>query len=88
MKLVVQKSFERDIERLSQQKVATQLLLLIKQLETCQTLSEIKYIKKMKAKGKYYRIRIGDYRLGMKEEHNVLTLLRFMHRKDIYQYFP
>ena len=31
MKLVVQKSFERDIEKLSQQKVATQLLLLITQ---------------------------------------------------------
>lgn len=42
----------------------------------------------MKAKGSYYRIRIGNYRLGLKQEQDTLTLLRFMHRKDIYTYFP
>ena len=88
MNLKVQKSFEKDIEKVVQKKLAEQLLLLISNLENCQTLSEIKNVKKMKAKGNYYRIRIGDFRLGMKEEGNTLILLRFMHRKDIYQYFP
>jgi len=42
----------------------------------------------MKVKGKYFRIRIGEYRLGLKEERGMLILLRFMHRKEIYKYFP
>jgi mRNA interferase RelE/StbE len=42
----------------------------------------------MKAKGNYYRIRIGNYRLGLRYDSNSVTLLRFMHRKDIYTYFP
>jgi len=36
----------------------------------------------------YYRIRIGTYRLGFKENKGAILLLRFMHRKDIYEFFP
>jgi len=37
---------------------------------------------------RYYRIKIGDYRIGMTVEGNLVTLVRFLHRKDIYRYFP
>ena len=36
----------------------------------------------------YYRIRIGDYRIGIKGEGDVIVLMRVMHRKDIYRVFP
>lgn len=57
-------------------------------MENCSSLSEIRNVKKMKAKGSYYRIRVGNYRLGLKQEKETLLLLRFMDRKDIYAYFP
>ena len=88
MKVEAQKCFEKDIEKISNKKLAEQVNALIEQLENCKSLSEVHNVKKMKAKGSYYRIRVGNYRLGLKQEQQTLTLLRFMDRKDIYTYFP
>ncbi|MFM9944232.1 MAG: type II toxin-antitoxin system RelE family toxin [Bacteroidia bacterium] len=88
MIIEVQKSFEKDVERISNKNLAVQINEVIENLENCKSLIDIKSCKKMKSKGSYYRIRIGNYRLGLKQEAETLTLLRFMHRKDIYNYFP
>ena len=42
----------------------------------------------MRAQGNYYRMGIGNYRMGFKIESGNIIILRFMHRKDIYNYFP
>jgi mRNA interferase RelE/StbE len=36
----------------------------------------------------FYRIRIWDYRIGLKLEWNKIILLRIRNRKDIYNIFP
>lgn len=88
MKILVQKSFEKDILKISDKKLAVQVSQVIDELETCTKLSEIKHLKKMAGKGGYYRIRVGNYRLGIRVEENTVYLLRFMHRKEIYSFFP
>ncbi len=88
MRITVQKVFEKDIKRISDKKLAGEVMYAIQIMETCRKLSELKNIKKMTAKGDYYRMRIGNYRLGFKVEADSIVLLRFMHRKDIYTYFP
>ena len=45
-------------------------------------------IEKMKGYDGYYKVRFGDYRVGMRKEDDSLTLKIAMHRKDIYKYFP
>jgi mRNA interferase RelE/StbE len=35
-----------------------------------------------------YRIKIGDYRIGIFVESKVVEMARFEHRKDIYKVFP
>jgi mRNA interferase RelE/StbE len=49
---------------------------------------EIKDMKKLKGSGDYFRIRITDYRLGLKQNGDTLVFIRILHRKDIYRYFP
>jgi len=66
MKIEVQKSFEKDILKVKEKSIAQKALLLIEILESYQTVSEIPNLKKLKAKGNYYRIRVGDYRMGLK----------------------
>jgi mRNA interferase RelE/StbE len=88
MKIEVRKSFEKDIAGISDKNLALIVFALIDQFEICQALSEISHLKKMKGKGNYYRIRVGNYRLGLKLSEGTLILLRFMSRKDIYKYFP
>ncbi len=88
MKVSVQKIFEKDIEKITDKKLASQVSLAIYEMENCKKLSELRHIKKMQVKGNYYRMRIGNYRLGFKAESDNILILRFMHRKDIYNYFP
>ena len=88
MKLEVRKSFEKDIEKITDPGLARKLSALLDALELCDSLSSIQHVKKIKGPGNYYRIRLGQYRLGLKNNGSELILLRFMHRKDIYTYFP
>jgi mRNA interferase RelE/StbE len=43
---------------------------------------------KMEGYENYYRIRMGDFRIGLKMEGEKLVFMRVLHRKDIYRYFP
>ncbi|MFI5163682.1 MAG: type II toxin-antitoxin system RelE/ParE family toxin [Bacteroidia bacterium] len=36
----------------------------------------------------FFRIRIGDYRIGLLIHGNSVDVLRVLNRKDIYKYFP
>ncbi|GIK62071.1 MAG: type II toxin-antitoxin system RelE/ParE family toxin [Ignavibacteriota bacterium] len=89
MKLLIDKSFVKDVEKVSEKKILNKLSSLIRQLENSKTLTELPNVKKIKGYNSFYRIRIGDYRLGLEEiKGNGICLTRFLHRKDIYKYFP
>ena len=62
--------------------------LCFEELPECESLSNIHHLKKIRGYASYYRIRIGDYRVGIKDEGDVILLMRVMHRKDIYRVFP
>ena len=88
MKIEVQKSFVKDMRKVSDKDLAAKVLAIIRELEGYQTLSEIPHLKKLKHKGNYYRIRVGYHRLGVKVIKDIIVLIRFLDRKDIYNYFP
>ncbi len=48
------------------------------------------YIERLKTSKDKYKIRIGDYRIGLKidSKHKEIIFLRIAHRKDIYKMFP
>ena len=46
---------------------------------------DIKPIKGFKG---YFRIRLGDYRVGFKMKDKSVEFMRVKHRKDIYKHFP
>lgn len=36
----------------------------------------------------YYRVRVGDYRIGFKYEKPTVIIITILKRNDIYKYFP
>ena len=36
----------------------------------------------------YYKIRVGNYRIGVELKSETMVFCRVLHRKDIYRYFP
>jgi mRNA interferase RelE/StbE len=57
-------------------------------LETINTLEEIPDIKAMQGYAGRYRIRIGDYRIGIEVNGDVIEVMRVLHRREFYRYFP
>jgi mRNA interferase RelE/StbE len=53
-----------------------------------QSISESGKIERMKGYPGFYKIRFGEYRVGLKLEGDTVILERVLHRKDIYRYFP
>lgn len=89
MLLLYAKRFSKDIDAIqNNSEVKKNLLETIERLKHSDSLAELNGVRKMEGYSKYYRIKIGEYRLGIKLNNNVLELIRFLHRKDIYRRFP
>ena len=81
-------SFDADLAAIADAGRLRRIKRLIEQVEAAQSFQEIPNLKRLDAKGKYYRIRAGDYRVGFVFEHGAVTFVRCLHRKEIYRYFP
>jgi len=88
MELEFRESFLKDISRIKEKAVKKKIAAAIMEAKSASSLSAIKHVKKMEGSDVYYRVRIGDYRIGFKLQGNTLVFLRCLHRKDIYRYFP
>lgn len=66
----VQKSFEKDISKVTDKKLAIKHYDLIEFLVKCEAITEIPHLKKMSGGNNFYRIRIGNYRSGLKAIDN------------------
>jgi len=89
MNILYTKSFSKDLDTIRHEsKIKERLLDLIGQIKRVETLSDISGVKKMEGSPGYFRIRLGDYRLGIKVTENNIEMIRFLHRKEIYRRFP
>ena len=88
MKIVINKSFEKDISKINDKKLLYSIADCIDDIKEKSKLSEIVNCKKLRGSKNCYRIRIGDYRLGFVFENNSIELVRFLARSKIYSIFP
>jgi mRNA interferase RelE/StbE len=82
------KSFLKDLKKIKNKFLLQQAKEVIEKIELANALSEVGNVKKVRGSKSYYRVRIGDYRMGLRVEGKTITFVRFLHRKDIYRYFP
>ena len=89
MELLYAKRFSKDIDAIRKEaRIKKALLKMIEKIREAGSLAEVRGVKKIEGYQKYYRIKLGDYRLGVKMRRNRIELIRFLHRKDIYRRFP
>jgi mRNA interferase RelE/StbE len=88
MKLLIDKSFEKDIHKITDKKLLNSIADCIEDIKLKSKLSEITNCKKLIGSKNCYRIRIGDYRLGFVFENKTIELVRFLHRSKMYDFFP
>ena len=88
MRREVKASFIRDLRRVREANIRRRVRRTIEALETASTIAEFTGATKIRAEGRFYRIRVGDYRIGVAVESDAVILVRFLHRRDIYRFFP
>lgn len=88
MNVEFRKSFEKDLGSIQDVALLQRIRTVIEEVETAEKLNEVTNIKKLKGGGAYYRIRVGDYRIGIAVNEDTVIFVRVLHRKDVYRYFP
>jgi mRNA interferase RelE/StbE len=81
-------SFAKDLRALKDKALLERIKELIASVEAVQGLAEVSNIKKLHGGGGHYRVRVGDYRVGLATEEEVVVFVRVLHRREVYRYFP
>ena len=88
MEIIYTNSYLRAIKKIKNKGLILNLGLTIDNIEKAESFNEILNVKKLSGFINYFRIRVDDYRIGFVLEGNILKLVQFQHRKDIYKKFP
>ena len=88
MNVAFRKSFVRDLKKIKDRRILDRVDEVIKRVEAAVSLQNITELKKLSGEGKYYRIRMGDFRIGLVWNDGVVEFVRCLSRRDIYRKFP
>lgn len=88
MIVLFEKKFLKNIDSLNNKELKQRIEQIIIEFENTKDFNQITNLKKLKGHKSAYRIRIGEYRLGFFFENRKVIFTCFLHRKDIYKYFP
>jgi mRNA interferase RelE/StbE len=88
VKVDFKSSFTRDLKKVKDKNLLKQVKEAIEEVEQAMNLHTVSNLKQLKGGGRYYRISLGDYRIGLVKEDDVVAFVRFLHRKEIYRFFP
>ena len=80
--------FVRDLRAFKDRKLRQRIEAVIIEVEAANSLNELRNIKAIQGKPNFYRLKVGDYRLGVYTQDNIIVFVRVLHRKEIYRYFP
>ena len=88
MKAAFRKSFTRDLKKIKDREILRRVQEAVEEVEASEDLRGIGNLKKMSGTTSFYRIRIGDYRIGLAVEGDTVEFVRCLARRDLYRFFP
>ncbi|MCX6235809.1 MAG: type II toxin-antitoxin system RelE/ParE family toxin [Bacteroidetes bacterium] len=88
MIIVYLNHFYKDISVILSKKILAEIANVIDIVEKADKPQDIPNLKKLKGFKSAYRIKIGNYRIGVVIQKDKIIFARIAHRKDIYKLFP
>ena len=88
MKLEYSKRFLKELSKIPLPTRSKIELFVFEELPELTSIFESGKIEQMKGFPSHFKVRFGDYRLGLKLDDDIIVFERALHRKDIYRYFP
>ncbi len=88
MKVIFLEKFSKDLDKLKDKKARQSIKNTILKVEEASSLEKITGLKRLKGEKGAYRLRVGNYRIGVYIQCDTVEMARVAHRKDIYDVFP
>jgi mRNA interferase RelE/StbE len=88
VKIEFKKSFSKDLDAMSDAKLSRRVQDVLLRLETTPTLANFPHLESLSGHPGHFRIRIGSHRLGLRLVGDTVVCVRFLHRREVYRYFP
>ncbi|WP_271405673.1 type II toxin-antitoxin system RelE family toxin [Tenacibaculum soleae] len=88
MKIIYLETLAKDLKKIKDKKLLKSLSEVFINLEELEDLFQVSNVKKLSGHSDVYRIRVGNYRLGIYYVNNEITVARFVKRNDIYKLYP
>jgi mRNA interferase RelE/StbE len=81
--------FLKDLQKLKKQAIYERIHeLAFVTLPKTSSIQELLNVKALVGTTNRYRIRVGDYRIGFEINGDTIELMRVVHRREFYRYFP
>ena len=88
MNINFNKRFLKDLSKIPSKERIKIEEFVFNDLEVFNSIQEVGKIEKLQGYENYYKMRFGNYRVGLKFEDDILSIERVLHRKEIYKFFP
>lgn len=88
MKVKYEASFEKDLRNILNKNLLQRIRKVIEEVKQAEDTRQISNFKKLKGYDAFYRIKLGDYRIGIEIVNNEAVFVRFLHRREVYRFFP
>ncbi|MBC8054334.1 MAG: type II toxin-antitoxin system RelE/ParE family toxin [Sphingobacteriaceae bacterium] len=88
MEVNFNRKFLKDLSQIPEKTRSKVEYLVFQEIPAYSELAQIQNLKKLKGYKEFYRIRLGDYRIGLKITEALISFERILHRKEIYKLFP
>jgi len=88
MQVKFTKQFDKQFDKIADKTLKKKISDAVSSAISADKIADIPNIKKLQGHDTSYRIRIGDYRIGLRLDNSVVIFVVVEHRKDIYRHFP
>lgn len=88
MDVIFKDRFGKDISKITDKNLKESIAGIIDKVKLAKSIHELSNVKRIKGHEAAYRIRIGDYRIGIFLYENTVIFATIRHRKNIYKSFP
>ncbi len=89
MEVLYRKAFLKDLKKIKNQPAYDRIFeFAFTILPKAKALKDVDGVKAMTGYSKRYRIRFGDYRVGVELQGGTIELSRALHRREFYRFFP
>ena len=88
MEIRRERRFARDLRRVRSDQIQRRVRRKLEEMEAAPSLAQVRGVKKIADSENHYRVRVGDYRIGLEMDGEIAILQRFGARDGFYRGFP